>query len=309
MPEPKVSIIVTTYNRKDLLKETIASILDQTYTDFELIIVDNYSDYDFISFIESFNDPRIRRFQNKNNGIIAINRNYGIKRAIGKYIAFCDDDDLWRKNKLEEQIKHLQRTDIIGVGSTSIPFGDLRFYRENKYNSNIDLDFLNLLIERTAPFSSLIIKSNGMLFDESSEYKCVEDIEFQLGLTLKENKKIRILAEPLIYYMVDTGSSSHDLELMSNSLNVTKKYKEYIPKEIYNLLILHKRIGIGIKVLRINKRKARVLFKKALKYSNKWKKCLLIVLISVSALPQAFIRVMLMCYYKLPKRRRYLKIE
>ena len=67
---PLVSIIVTTYNRRDLLTNTIDSILNQTYKNFELIVVDNFSDYDFLSHIKSYIDERIRSFQNSNDGII-----------------------------------------------------------------------------------------------------------------------------------------------------------------------------------------------------------------------------------------------
>ena len=77
---PLVSVIVTTYNREILLKETINSILCQTFKEFELIVVDNYSNYDYFKFINSFNDSRILPFQNKNKGIIAVNRNFGIKK-------------------------------------------------------------------------------------------------------------------------------------------------------------------------------------------------------------------------------------
>ena len=115
---PLVSVIVTTFNRKELLKETIDSILNQTFTDFELIVVDNYSSYDFLAYMKSFNDIRIRAFQNKNNGIIAVNRNFGIKKARCKYIAFCDDDDLWIDNKLAIQVE-LMQSDDIGICFTS----------------------------------------------------------------------------------------------------------------------------------------------------------------------------------------------
>ena len=76
---PLVSVIVTTYNRKEMLKETILSILNQTYSNFELIVVDNFSDYDFFNFIKSFEDSRLKPIQHNNNGIIAINRNLGLK--------------------------------------------------------------------------------------------------------------------------------------------------------------------------------------------------------------------------------------
>ena len=114
---PLVSVIVTTFNRKELLKETIDSILNQTFTDFELIVVDNYSEYNFVDYIKSFSDNKLIAFQNKNNGIIAVNRNYGIKKAKGKYIAFCDDDDCWDSEKLAKQIPYLREKNVMGVGS------------------------------------------------------------------------------------------------------------------------------------------------------------------------------------------------
>ena len=61
---PLVSVIVTTFNRKELLKETIDSILKQTFTDFELIVVDNYSEYNFVDYIKSFSDNKLIAFQN-----------------------------------------------------------------------------------------------------------------------------------------------------------------------------------------------------------------------------------------------------
>ncbi len=118
----KVSVIVTTFNRKFFLTETINSILNQSYKDFELIVVDNYSDYNFISHIKSFKDKRIRAFQNQNNGVISINRNFGIKKAKGKYLAFCDDDDIWFKEKLDLQIKKIREKKCDLVSSNMILF-------------------------------------------------------------------------------------------------------------------------------------------------------------------------------------------
>ena len=107
-----VSVVVTTFNRKDLLKETLESILAQTYQDFELIVVDNYSNYDFNALIESFKSDKIRAYQNQNHDVIATNRNFGIEKAKGEYIAFCDDDDLWMPDKLEKQMKCASEHDV-----------------------------------------------------------------------------------------------------------------------------------------------------------------------------------------------------
>jgi glycosyltransferase involved in cell wall biosynthesis len=115
--KPLVSILVLTYNRKVFLHETIESILNQTYKNFEIIIVDNFSNYDFLSYMNSFKDDRIKPFQNKNNGVIVVNRNYGLTKAQGEYIAVCDDDDLWIPQKLEKQVNYLNYNhDIAALG-------------------------------------------------------------------------------------------------------------------------------------------------------------------------------------------------
>ena len=236
--KPIVSVIVTTYNRKKLLKETINSILNQTYSNFELIVVDNFSDYDFFSHIESFNDDRIIQFQNKNNGIIAINRNFGIQKAKGEFIAFCDDDDLWVPNKLEEQIKHFDNNDIIGVGSESISFDDVGVRKKKQIKHDITLDFKKIIIGASVPFSSLIINYMDYLFDETESFIACEDFDFQLKLTLKTGKKIKLLSKPLIFYRINSKNRSSGLNQSLNSLDVIKKYKGYLSNEmercIYN---------------------------------------------------------------------------
>jgi len=91
---PCVSVIVTTFKRVKLLSETLDSILAQTFTDFELIVVDNISEDGTREYVTGIADSRVRYFRNANHGVIAVNRNYGIRQSEGKYIAFCDDDDL-----------------------------------------------------------------------------------------------------------------------------------------------------------------------------------------------------------------------
>lgn len=90
-----ILIVVTTFNRVNLLSETIGSILGQTYTGFELVIVDNMSEDGAKEYVVGIADSRIRYYRSANNGVIAINRDFGIKQSMGKFIALCDDDDLW----------------------------------------------------------------------------------------------------------------------------------------------------------------------------------------------------------------------
>lgn len=95
-----ISIIIPTYNQANFLKNAIQSVLDQTYTNWELIIVDNYSTDSTEEIINQFKDSRIKKFQIKNNGIVAISRNVGIKMANGTWVAFLDSDDIWFPEKI-----------------------------------------------------------------------------------------------------------------------------------------------------------------------------------------------------------------
>jgi len=101
---PLVSIIIPTYNRAEDLKRALQSVLEQTFTDWEIVVVDNHSVDDTNSLIKSFNNRKIKLFKIHNEGIIATSRNLGLKHALGEYIAFLDSDDWWLPKKLEESI-------------------------------------------------------------------------------------------------------------------------------------------------------------------------------------------------------------
>ena len=100
-----ISIIIPTYNRPDYLKKAIKTVLNQTYKNIEIIIVDDFSKVDNKKIIDSFDDKRITYFKNEKNKGAPYSRNVGIKKARGEFIAFLDDDDEWKSTKLEQQLK------------------------------------------------------------------------------------------------------------------------------------------------------------------------------------------------------------
>jgi glycosyltransferase involved in cell wall biosynthesis len=106
---PLVSIILPSYNRANDLKRAISSVLKQSYTNFELIIIDNNSTDDTDEVISNYPDKRILLIKIDNKGLIAVSRNLGLKIAKGKYIAFLDSDDWWLENKLEISIAVLEK--------------------------------------------------------------------------------------------------------------------------------------------------------------------------------------------------------
>lgn len=94
------SIVIPLYNKEQWISDTLRSVLSQTFSDFEVVVVDDGSTDNSISVIKSFNDPRVRIITQKNAGVAAA-RNHGIEEAKGEYIALIDADDQWEPNFLE----------------------------------------------------------------------------------------------------------------------------------------------------------------------------------------------------------------
>lgn len=110
---PLYSIIIPTYNRAELLRRALDSVEQQTFQDFEVIVIDNQSEDHTREVIASFDDPRITGHEIDNAGIIAASRNLGISRARGEWICFLDSDDWWYPKKLETVHHFLSGSDII----------------------------------------------------------------------------------------------------------------------------------------------------------------------------------------------------
>ncbi|VEP12237.1 Glycosyl transferase family 2 [Hyella patelloides LEGE 07179] len=109
--KPLVSVIIPTYNRADLICQTLNSVLRQSYQNLEIIVVDDRSTDNTETVINSINDPRIRYLSHSTNQGGAAARNTGIDAAKGEYIAFLDSDDVWVANKLELQLASILQSD------------------------------------------------------------------------------------------------------------------------------------------------------------------------------------------------------
>ena len=127
------TVVIPTHNRSNLLKRAVISVLDQTFKDFELIIVDDHSTDDTHSVINSFSDPRIQYMINDRKKGACGARNTGIFLSKGKWVAFLDDDDVWLPEKLKcqyELLKNVKRT----VG---LVCSDYAIVKENKQRPTI----------------------------------------------------------------------------------------------------------------------------------------------------------------------------
>jgi|TARA_B100001964_G_scaffold245808_1_gene336691 glycosyltransferase involved in cell wall biosynthesis len=238
---PEVSIIIPTYNRADLVGRAIKSVLNQTFQDFEIIVVNNYSKDNTLNIISSFNDSRIKIIDFQNNGVIAKSRNKGLMKSTGKYIAFLDDDDAWEPGKLERNIGILKTSsNLVGAVYTGMI---LLNHKEEvikeiipRYRGNI---LNSLLIKNHIESASAIILKKECFervgkFDESENLGGGDD--WDMWIRVSQCFEFEFNPELLvkIYFHGKNITTNTDLNIQRHKA-VTAKYKEYIgtrPKKV-----------------------------------------------------------------------------
>jgi len=184
--EPTFSIVIPTYNQSSLLKNAILSVVNQTYKNFEIIVIDNFSNDSTESVVKSFQTEKIKYFKKKNFGVIGKSRNEGINRSKGEWIAFLDSDDLWYSNRLDEIINFLRNNKsyevltsdekIINKISNSEKIWKYGPYTENFYKKLL-IDGNCLSTSATVVKRKFII-DNNLLFSEDKNLVTVEDYDF-----------------------------------------------------------------------------------------------------------------------------------
>ena len=121
----KVSVIIPVHNSSKYLSECINSVVNQTYKNIEIIVVDDNSNDSSLSIINSYKDKRIKVIKLKKNMGVSIARNKGVIKASGDYICFIDSDDYWYKDKLEKQVKFMENNNYI------FTYGSYGYLRNN----------------------------------------------------------------------------------------------------------------------------------------------------------------------------------
>ena len=106
---PLISVIIPSYNHARFLGRALASLLEQTYINWEAIVIDNYSSDNTDEILAGFDDSRITALKIRNKGVIAASRNAGVKASRGEWVAFLDSDDWWTKDKLEVCLEYFHK--------------------------------------------------------------------------------------------------------------------------------------------------------------------------------------------------------
>jgi glycosyltransferase involved in cell wall biosynthesis len=251
---PLVSVIITTYNSEKFIPQTLQSVLNQTYNNLEIIVVDDQSSDRTQELVRSFilDDDRIKLITVNHAGRPSVTRNTGVDNSTGSFIAFLDGDDIWTADKIERQIKYLLNDpECALVYSMSITFGDVNFFSPH-------FEVLPLLANAAKTKFDLIKKGNSITcssvlcrrdafynagkFDEDPELK-VED--YDLWIRIGDFGTYGFIPRVHVYYRIHSAQFSSGWETkIKRILYLAKKrnldlagYNFYRNRGLFFLLI------------------------------------------------------------------------
>ncbi len=209
MLKPRVSVIIPTYNRQDLVVESIESVFSQSYRDFEIIVVDDGSTDNTSARLQPYLD-RITYLKQKNQGV-ATARNRGIRAAQGEYVCFLDSDDLWEPTKLEVQVEFAERhpeyallsTDIRGFDAEKMVVGQRKSAMYSIRNGLVleHLLFGNWIQTSTVMVHRKCLDQVGWFDEDVGQFG--ED--WLLWMRIAARFPIYFLPEPLVSYRFHPG--------------------------------------------------------------------------------------------------------
>lgn len=228
---PLISIIIPTYNHANFLNRCLNSIAAQTYANWEAIVIDNFSVDETSSVIEKFSNYNINYFKLKNNGIIAVSRNYGILKSKGSLIAFLDSDDWWVPEKLDQSVKHINNGyDLIYHSLTRVINNkNHSVFKSRKLYNPVFLDLIlngNTIINSSVVIKKTVLLESGVL-DENKEIIAAEDYDLWIRVSLITDK-FYMIPENLGFYWYGGNNISKKTNYGDKFRYIIKKHKKII---------------------------------------------------------------------------------
>jgi len=218
-----VSVILPSYNSQAWVAEAIESVLTQTHEDLELIVIDDGSTDNTLNIINSLaKDSRLKLVKRPHrSGGPATPRNEGIELASGDYLAFIDSDDVWHPEKLELQLKTMQRQQLNFLSSLHVGFREAAPTPQTIDQTGISTQRKNhrkLLNKNWVVTSSAVMSAHlleGLKFDQSPEYIGIEDYLLWLYIHQRNDIQSAVLEAPLVFYRLRDDSISASKRIMA----------------------------------------------------------------------------------------------
>lgn len=242
---PLVSVIIPTFNRIDLLKQTVDSVRSQTFRDYELIIVDDGSTDGTTEWLQTLSDVR---FVSQKNSGIASSRNKGASLSLGKWLAFLDHDDLWDEKKLEIQADFAESNPDLGMlsirhvrlGRTPKPCNRPSWVKGDLFLKEYSESFIHT--------SSVMIRKDVFqaVGGFPTEYRFAD--EFDVWLKIAKSYPIAYYNEPLVFIRLYDSNTSHNrVGVRTDTYDIlTKHYDpDKIPEAVYRKTMSDHDISFG----------------------------------------------------------------
>jgi glycosyltransferase involved in cell wall biosynthesis len=233
---PLISVIIPVYNGEKTIRETIDSVLNQTFQDFELIVINDGSQDTTVEIVEGIQDPRLKLFSYPNAGQ-AMSRNRGFSHAVGEYISFLDADDLWTPDKLDAQLKALQENPQAAVAYSWTNYIDEsgQYLRQGSYVKVSGDVFKNLLVVNFLENgSNPLIRAKALAevggFDGS--LTAAEDWDMWLRLAARYHF-VAVPSPQILYRVSATSSSANVSKLEAGCLPAIERAFSQVPSLDY----------------------------------------------------------------------------
>lgn len=244
-----VSVIIPVYKAEQYIAETVQCVLDQTHSNFELILVDDGSPDRSVEICQQFDDARLKIIRQENKGANAA-RNEGIRQSQGEYIAFLDSDDLWLPEKLAAHVEHLERSPSVGISYSCSAFIDEDGNRIGIYQMPklTDINIRDILcrnpisngstaVIRQPVFEAIEFEDN--LYGKPEQYYWDErlqgsqDLDCWFRIALQTDWQMEGIPEVLTLYRVNSQGLSANLHKKQQSWEqVLEKTRDYAPEVV-----------------------------------------------------------------------------
>lgn len=216
----KVSVVIPAYNAMAYLPQTVANVLEQTYTDFEVIVVNDGSTDNIEEWIAQISDLRVKLVSQTNLGLAGA-RNTGIRESQGEYLAFLDADDLWESTKLAKQVRVLDSHPEVGLVYTWVAYVDERGNSTGRVvNNQQEGDVWQELTKGNLVECGSVAMVRRQCLEQCGVFDCnlgsfVED--WDMWLRIADRYEFKVVKEPLVYYRQVASSASRNWEAMARS--------------------------------------------------------------------------------------------
>lgn len=202
-----VTIVMPAYNSEKHIEQSIDSVITQTYENWELIVIDDFSNDKTVEKVQNYHDKRIKLIKLDKNSGVANARNVGIRKATGEFTAFLDSDDLWKPTKLEKQVAFYNKEDPALVFTEYAVVNENGFYKKEITDQPLSVDYQGLLHSNVIGLLTVFLKTEVIQRNLMPNMPH-EDYATWLKVLKSENKKAFLIPEVLSCYRTSDHSLS-----------------------------------------------------------------------------------------------------